>query len=185
MGAPAMLYAGAARRTINPELGTRQTGFRLFGNPVQAIESDLTATALVLGDGITRVVVIAIDLSLVGIDLSLRGQRPAQEMRLAIAAALGIPASHVMLNTSHTHAGVALPDYMSDTPEQMSLKERYRRSLIGSLVEAAVEADAGCSLPGSAAAGARARSASTAARPATAETSSARSPTTRSTPPSA
>ena len=142
MGAPGMLYAGAARRTINPELGTRQTGFRLFGNPVQAIESDLTATALVLGDGITRVVVIAIDLSLVGIDLALRGQRPAQEMRLAIAAALGIPDSHVMLNTSHTHAGVALPDYMSDTPEQMSLKERYRRSLIGSLVEAAVEADA-------------------------------------------
>ena len=41
MVGPGMLLAGAARRTINPELGTRQTGFRLFGNPVQAIESDL------------------------------------------------------------------------------------------------------------------------------------------------
>ena len=75
------LYAGAARRVVNPPLGTRQTGFRLFGNPVQAIESDLTATALVLGDGRTKVVVIAIDLSIVGIDISLRNQRPAQAMR--------------------------------------------------------------------------------------------------------
>ena len=136
------LVAGAARRTINPPLGTRQTGFRLFGNPVAAIESDLTATALVLGDGTTRVVVVAIDLSLVGIDLSLRGQRPAQELRLAIAQALDLPVSHVLLNTSHTHAGVALPDYMPDTDEQLALKERYRRHLMAALVEAAVEADA-------------------------------------------
>ena len=41
---PATLSAGAARRVINPPLGTRRTGFRLFGNPVQAIESDLTAS---------------------------------------------------------------------------------------------------------------------------------------------
>jgi hypothetical protein len=136
------LFAGAARRPINPPLGTRQTGFRLFGSPVQAIESDLTATALVLSDGDTRVVVIGIDLSLVGIDLSLRDQRPAQVFRNRIAEALDIPVSHVLLNTSHTHAGVALPDYMRDAPEQMALKERYRDSLGGRLVEAAVEADA-------------------------------------------
>ena len=137
------LVAGVARRSINPPLGTRQTGFRLFGNPVQAIESDLTATALVLGNGATRVVVIGIDLSLVGIDLSLRAERPAQEMRVEIAQALGVPVAHVLLNTSHTHAGVALPDYMPDTPEQMALKERYRRFLVRALVEAAMEADAG------------------------------------------
>ncbi|MFN0154500.1 MAG: hypothetical protein ACKVUT_08980 [Gaiella sp.] len=140
-GAGRTLHAGAARRTINPELGTRQTGFRLFGNPVQAIESDLTATALVLADGVAKVVVIAIDLSLVGIDLSQRGQRPAQALRLAVAGALRIPVANVMLNTSHTHAGVALPDYMPDSDEQMALKERYRDSLESALVEAAVEAD--------------------------------------------
>ena len=136
-----MLCAGAARRAVNPPLGTRQTGFRLFGNPVQAIESDLTATALVLGDGSTKVVVIGIDLSIVGIDLSLRSQRPAQEMRVRVADALDIPVSHVLLNTSHAHSGVALPDYMPDTAEQMALKQRYRDSLIRGLVEAAVEAD--------------------------------------------
>ena len=134
-------YAGAARRSVNPPLGTRQTGFRLFGNPVQAIESDLTATALVLADGRTKVVVIAIDLSIVGIDLSLRRQRPAQDMRVRVAEALGIPVAHVLLNTSHAHSGVALPDYMPDTAEQIALKQRYRESLMRGLVEAAVEAD--------------------------------------------
>src|SRR6185295_17476502 len=136
------LHAGAARRVVNPPLGTRQTGFRLFGNPVQAVESDLTATSLVLADGATKVVVIGIDLSIVGIDLSLRAQRPAQPMRLAVAEALGVPVAHVLLNTSHTHAGVALPDYMPDTPEQMRLKERYRDFLAAALVAVAVDADA-------------------------------------------
>ena len=46
---PALL-AGAARRTINPPLGTGKGGVRLFGDPIQAIESDLTATTLVLAN---------------------------------------------------------------------------------------------------------------------------------------
>src|SRR5580704_5717195 len=136
------LSAGAARRVINPPLGTRQTGFRLFGNPVQAIESDLTATALVLDNGSAKVAVIGIDLSGIGIDVSWRGLRPAQELRARIAEALETPVSHVLLNTSHTHSGVALPDYSPDTAEQLALKERYRETLSRLLVEAAVEADA-------------------------------------------
>jgi hypothetical protein len=135
------LYAGAARRTVNPPIGTRQTGFRLFGNPVQAIESDLTATALVLADASTKIVVIAIDLSIVGIDLSLRNQRPGQALRLRVAEALGVPVAQVLVNTSHAHSGVALPDYMPDTAEQMALKQRYLESLTRGLVEASVEAD--------------------------------------------
>ena len=139
---PDLLRAGVARRVINPPLGTRQTGFRLFGNPVQAIESDLTATALVLDDGETELVLIAIDLSIVGIDIAIRGQRPAQELRERVAEALGLPVVNVLLNTSHTHAGVALPDFGSDTPEQLALKRRYRDSLAVKLVEAACEAHA-------------------------------------------
>jgi len=141
MPAAGTLHAGAARSVVNPPLGTRQTGFRLFGNPVQAIESDLTATALVLSDGAAKVVVIAIDLSIVGIDLSLRRLRPADEMRRRVADALGIPVAHVLLNTSHAHSGVALPDYMPDTPEQLALKERFRQTLIAGLVDAATAAD--------------------------------------------
>jgi hypothetical protein len=140
---PEPLRAGVARRVVNPLLGTRQTGFRLFGNPVRAVESDLTATALVVAGAGAKVALVAIDLSLVGIDLSLRDQRPAQELRAAVAQALEIPVTHVLLNTSHAHSGVALPDYMPDSDEQMALKTRYRDRLIDALVDAAVEADAG------------------------------------------
>jgi hypothetical protein len=135
-----VLYAGAARRVINPPLGTRQAGFRLFGNPVQAVESDLTSTALVLDDGSVQVVLIAIDLPIVGLDIALHAQRPGQEMRERVGEALGIPPSHVLLNTSHTHAGVALPGYATDTPEQILLKGLYKESMIPKLAEAAVEA---------------------------------------------
>ena len=121
------LCAGAARRLVNPPLGTRQTGFRLFGNPVQAIESDLTATALVLSDGTTKVVVDRRSTSRSSASTSrCARQRPGQELRVRVAEALGVPVAHVLLNTSHAHSGVALPDYMPDTPEQIALKERFR-----------------------------------------------------------
>ena len=135
------LFAGAARRTVNPPLGTRQTGFRLFGHPVQAVESDLTATALVLAGRGAKVVIVGIDLSIVGIDLSLHGLRPGQVIREKVAEAVGIPAHHVLLNTSHAHSGVALPDYMPDSDEQLALKERFRQTLTRGIVEAALEAN--------------------------------------------
>lgn len=136
------LRAGAARRVVNPPLGTRQTGFRLFGNPVQAIESDLTATALVLAaDDGEKVVIVGIDLSIIGIDLSLHGLRPGQVIRRQVASALDIPVEHVLLNTSHAHSGVALPDLAPDTEEQLELKERFRTILAQGIVEAALEAD--------------------------------------------
>ena len=48
------LHAGAARRTINPPLGIRKIGGRPFREPIQAIESDLTAPILVLADSEQR-----------------------------------------------------------------------------------------------------------------------------------
>jgi len=56
------LLAGAARRLVNPAIGTGKGGLRLFGDPIQAIESDLTATVLVLGNDETKIVLIATDL---------------------------------------------------------------------------------------------------------------------------
>ena len=57
------LYAGVARRVINPELGTAMGGLRLFSSPIQAIESDLTGTVLVLSNQATKVAVAALDLA--------------------------------------------------------------------------------------------------------------------------
>jgi len=131
------LLAGAARRKINPLLGTGKGGLRLFGSPIQAIESDLTATALVLSDGSTKVVVIATDLCVLS-------PEETDRFRTGVADALGIPASHVMVNLSHNHSSPALAGFMAmtDTEEEAWFRNRYERDLGRWLVEAAVEADA-------------------------------------------
>ena len=130
------LYAGAARRAINPELGTGMPGLRLFGAPIQAIESDLTATVLVLGDGDGKV-------ALIGIDLCITSVAEAGRLRGAVAEALGTPVSHVLLNLSHVHSSPALPEFMAmtDSAEDVPFRTRYERDLRRWLVEAAIEAD--------------------------------------------
>ena len=130
------LYAGAARRAINPQLGTGKAGLRLFGSPIQAIETDLTATVLVLGDGDTRVALIAID-------LCVTSMAEGGRLRFAVAEALGTPVSHVLLNLSHNHSAPALPEFMAmtDSDEDVRFRARYERDLQRWLVEAAREAD--------------------------------------------
>lgn len=130
------LLAGAARRVINPALGTGKAGLRLFGDPIQAIESDLTATIIVLGNGEIKVAILALDLCVMS-------QREADVMRAAVAQAIDMPVSAVLLNLSHNHSSPSLPDFMSmcDTPAEAALRERYRRDLERWLVEAAQEAN--------------------------------------------
>jgi len=130
------LYAGAARRAINPQLGTGMPGLRLFGAPIQAIESDLTATVLVLSDGDSKVVVI-------GVDLCITSVPEAGRLRSAVAEALGTPVSHVLLNLSHVHSSPALPEFMAmtDSTEDVPFRTRYEHDLRRWLAEAAVEAD--------------------------------------------
>jgi hypothetical protein len=132
-----MLLAGAARCLINPPLGMSKGGTRLFGDPIQAIESDLTATTLVLGNRETLLAIIATDLGLVS-------PGEGSELRGAVAEALGIPIRHVLLNLSHNHSAPSLPDFMSvtDSPEEVMVRERYKRDLARWLARSAVEAHA-------------------------------------------
>ena len=171
-----MLEAGAARRVINPPLGTGKGGLRLFGDPIQAIESDLTATVLVLADGAATVAVVALDLCTMTRD-------EARGLRAAVGEALDTPTSHVLLNLSHNHSSPTLPWHQSmiDTPAELAVRERYERDLTRRLVEAALEAR-GRLQPARLGSGwGRARSASTGASAATAATCSARCPGRRST----
>jgi len=130
------LYAGAARRVINPLLGTGKAGLRLFGSPIQAIESDLTATVLVLGNDDAKIALIATDLCVMSMD-------EAGALRTGVAEALAVPVSHVLLNLSHNHCAAALPEFMAmtDSPEDVPLRQRFERDLSRWLVEAAVEAN--------------------------------------------
>ena len=127
------LHAGAARRTINPPLGIGKIGGRLFGEPIQWIESDLTATALVVDDAGGTVVIVAVDLCSVETAIAL-------DLRSRVAAALGIPISHVLLNESHDHSSPALPGYYPDWYEpdfKAEYLERLRHGVVGAAVDAA------------------------------------------------
>ena len=128
------LFAGAARRIINPPLGIKRPALRLFGDPLQAVETDLSATAVVLSNQAHKVVII-------GIDLAVMCLPDAFEVRRFIGESVGTPASHVLINFSHTHSGPVLPDFVQDTPEQMRLQHAYRESLFRWLVEVADEAN--------------------------------------------
>ena len=127
------LHAGAARRTINPPLGIGKIGGRLFGDPIQWIESDLTATVLILGDESVKVAIVAVDLCTVE-------SRHADTLRADVAGAIGVPISHVLLNESHDHSAPALPGYYGDSYES-EFKEEYLSALRREVVEAAAEAD--------------------------------------------
>jgi hypothetical protein len=130
------LYAGAARRAVNPQLGTGMPGLRLFGSPIQAIESDLRASVLVLSDGDEKV-------ALIGVDLCVVSMGEAGRLRAAVAEALATPVSHVLLNLSHVHSSPALPEFMAmtDSPEDVPFRTRYEQDLQRWLVEAALEAN--------------------------------------------
>jgi hypothetical protein len=127
------LQAGAARRTINPPLGIGKIGGRLFGDPIQWIESDLTATALVLTGAGTKVAIVAADLCTVE-------SRHADTLRGDVGDTIGVPPSHVLFNESHDHSAPALPSYYPDWYES-EFKEEYLTTLRRRIVEAAVEAD--------------------------------------------
>ena len=129
-----ILYAGVARKVINPMLGIKKIGMRLFGDPIQAIESDLTATAIVIANSSAKVALIACDLC--GIPASV-----VSEVRQRISAAIDIPTSHVLVNESHTHSCPAFPTYTRDIPEQIRLKQRYKDSFMDWVVEAATNAN--------------------------------------------
>ena len=129
-----VLFAGAARRIINPPLGTKRPGIRLFAEPLQAVESDLSATAVVISNQAGKVVIVGIDICVIFLPVAL-------EIRRLIGEAVGTPASHVLINFNHTHSGPALPDFLPDSPGQMRLQRAYQDRLIEWLVETCVEAD--------------------------------------------
>lgn len=133
---PKTLFAGAARQIINPPLGMLKIGGRLFGGPIQAIESDLIATALVLSDGSSKIVILAVDLCTVSAQI-------ATQMRERVAQALGISKSHVLFNESHDHSVPALPGYYSESYESSEphFGKEYLAKLEQWLVNVAKEAD--------------------------------------------
>jgi neutral ceramidase len=92
--------AGLAEIDITPPPGIDLTGYIARDGPATGVLDPLYARALVLADGGQRVALLTCDL------LGLH-RRDVQAVRGRIEAAAGIPADHVLITCSHTHAGPA------------------------------------------------------------------------------
>jgi hypothetical protein len=94
------LQAGAAKIDITPAGHCDLTGFIAREVASLGAHDPLFARALALRSGSTQALVISCDL------LGLEAPFVAQ-MRSAIENAIGVPAQHIMLACTHTHAGAA------------------------------------------------------------------------------
>ena len=92
------IYAGVERVNINPPIDIKRPGIRLFADPIQSIESDLTATALVLHYNDSKIAILACDLAFIAIQVD-------KILRENIVKEIGTTRSHIMTNCSHTHSG--------------------------------------------------------------------------------
>ena len=91
------LYAGTGRQDITPPVGGRLFGYRpdVFS---ESVNDALTATALALGSGDTKVMIVSVTLCLLN-------TRLADEIKDIISAGTGIPAANILLCATHTHSG--------------------------------------------------------------------------------
>jgi len=91
------MQVGFARADITPAIGREVPGgfSKAFS---RSIHDPLYATAVVIGDGETRVALVGLD------NLSVK-RSVVQAARAAVEARTGIPGSHAMVGASHTHNG--------------------------------------------------------------------------------
>ena len=127
------LLAGVARTVITPPIGIRLLGYTVQEGCSQSVERELTATLLVLSDGVTTAVLVGLDLLWVPLPISDR-------IRAAIGRAIGIPGENVLLNGSHTHLGPMFPGWQDEDSPQRELQARYAAYLEDLLVGATTSA---------------------------------------------
>ena len=98
------LLAGAATLTINPKMGVSKGGLRLFGGPIESIESDIYMSALLLESKGTT-------LALLTCDLGMMSNAEGMALRAVVAEAIDLPVSNVMINISHNHSSPSSLDW--------------------------------------------------------------------------
>lgn len=137
MTAPALL-AGAASVPITPPVGVDLMGFLRRSEPTRGYGEPMEATALVLADGETRIV-------LVGADLVGASGDWAQTTRERMAAAAGCPPQHVLLNSQHTHAAPPTVGWakIGGDPDWHGEEIRYADAVGDLLVSAVAQASRG------------------------------------------
>lgn len=139
------LLAGAARVDITPPPGQPMAGYPMLKTDMAGLQDTalyigrqgvalgthdpLFARALVLDNGQTQLVLVAVDLIQVNADLTAR-------LRATVQTRLGIPGDHVLIAASHTHSG---PDLMG---WEEGLASGVEANIEQGILQAVVEAHA-------------------------------------------
>ena len=100
------IRAGIAREIITPKVGGQLSGYAA-GKPSTVVHDDLTVTALAIEYEKTKVVIMNAMILYFPNDLAAR-------VRALCGDAAGVPATHVILNGTHTHSGPVLEDNYRD-----------------------------------------------------------------------
>ena len=110
-------------------------GFLRRSERAQGYGEPMEAVALVLDDGESRLV-------LVGADIIGFAGAWSQEIRARIAATVGCPAHHVLLNAQHTHAGPPIPGWekIGGDVEWHEEERRYGAAVADLIVSSAATA---------------------------------------------
>lgn len=136
--APSGLLAGVARADITPPVGIAQMNWGSQSH-IESVGNDpvgLCATALVLSDGKQTFAMVDVD------RLFVDGLEPAIERA---ATLMKIPAAHIRLGATHTHAAVNVSSAKGPAGMELSryqaMVQRYDRYLIDKIVGILVEAN--------------------------------------------
>lgn len=137
--APSGLLAGVARADITPPVGIAQLNWGSQTH-IYSVGNDpvgMVATALVVANGGQKFAMVDVDALLI---------RPFEAAIERAAAKTGIPAAHIRLAATHTHAGPNLsaakgPAGVDLTP-QLDMISRYREQIVDKIVGIIIEANA-------------------------------------------
>lgn len=126
------LTAGGSRAAINPEMGAFIAGAdrnRTFTE----IRDSLYAQAVVIGDGSTTIAIVTIDC------IGLLNPEIRRIQQLA-SAATGIPADHIIVSSTHTHAGPDVVGIWGPDPLTSGVDTTYISRLVNTASEQIIQA---------------------------------------------
>ena len=123
------LLAGFATSDITPPLNLEMAGFGpFFQRKGTRIHDPLMAHAMVAEVGGKRIAIVDCDVA--GITLEM-----TRKVRSLVEAGTGIPGQHVLVSTTHTHSGPAIPHWIGwgqqDAEYLGAFPEKVARAVIG------------------------------------------------------
>lgn len=129
------LLAGAAALEITPQNSQFLYGYPHVERYSTGVHDPLLASALLLGDGHTSLLFLAVDIIFIS-------KKICQNVRREIARQTGIPGENILISATHTHSGPSTVDYVSNEGDPVIPKAdlEYVDFLEKQLVRTALEA---------------------------------------------